>query len=54
MNKGNGIFAPKVALSTSVGTVWPAGDLNGDGRPDLVDLNADTNMTVLLSNGCTP
>jgi hypothetical protein len=52
---GDGTFAPKVDYTTGAGTVSVAiGDLNGDGRPDLVTTNNtwDT-VSVLLgaSNG---
>jgi hypothetical protein len=53
---GNGMFSPFTSISLGTGTPNPqgvtAGDLNGDGRLDLVSANSSTNMvSVLLDNG---
>ena len=48
-----GAFAPTLTLPVAAGPYQPAiGDLNGDGRPDLVVGNADADqMQVLLATG---
>jgi FG-GAP-like repeat len=54
--KGDGTFAPPQHLSaSSTPTGIAAGDLNGDGRADVVVPNANGNLTVWLRSavpGC--
>lgn len=53
INNGNGTF--KSAVSYSVGTnpgEAVVADFNGDGKPDIVNTNHDSNtISVLLGNG---
>ena len=51
-NQGNGAFAAPVALvaGTAPSTIL-AGDLNADGRPDIVVINGSSGINVLLNDG---
>ncbi len=54
LNKGNGIFAPKVDYTTGVNPHAIAiGDLNGDGKPDLAVTNMGSNTVSVLLNSST-
>ena len=36
LGKGDGTFAPSINIGSGLGTVYAMGDVNGDGKPDLV------------------
>jgi alpha-tubulin suppressor-like RCC1 family protein len=49
-NNGNGTFAPRVTIGSSSGYTIAAGDLNNDGKPDIVTGSFLSNtISVLLS-----
>ena len=51
-NNGNGTFAPPTSITVAQGPfAVAAGDLNGDGRPDLVIGHQLYRASVLLNNG---
>lgn len=54
LGRGNGTFSPGAQVTTGFGTVATVatGDLNRDGKPDLVTLSPDTDrVAVLLGTG---
>jgi hypothetical protein len=51
--QGTGAFSPaKTYAEGSVPRWVAAADLNGDGRPDLVAANPDSNDLTVLFNDC--
>jgi hypothetical protein len=53
LGNGDGTFAPAVSYNSGTGQTLAVaiGDVNGDGRPDVVVANLGSGMAVLLGNG---
>lgn len=52
LGNGDGTFQPRVDYATGGGSHLRLGDLNGDQRPDLIVLQADSGLVgILLGNG---
>jgi uncharacterized protein (TIGR03437 family) len=51
--KGNGTFGAAQAISGITGASLSTGDLNGDGKPDLI-VSSPRNMAISAINGQTP
>ena len=52
LNHGDGTLEPKHDYTTAIGPVAvAAGDLDGDGHPDLVTANTSGSVSVLLNRG---
>jgi hypothetical protein len=50
---GDGTFQPQVAFATGAAPTSPAiGDFNGDGEPDVLTCNSDSDPINLLLGEC--